>query len=120
MDKQNSGCAVLLDVHSILGGLSSHTKFPSCVCPQFLSVGHIQNNPIIMKQLEIQDHSEILRHLDNPVGKHECKSLREIWSRYDDTTKYDGYCMCSRTEREEFMEAFKTWFAQMENNLGND
>ncbi len=73
-----------------------------------------------MKQLEIQDHSEILRHLDNPIGKWECKRLLGIWSRYGDTGKYDTWCFCSRAEREEFLGAFKTWFVHMEQNLGNE
>lgn len=72
-----------------------------------------------MKQLEIQDHSDILRLLELS-GKWECGQLKYIWGKYEDVTRWEGACFCSRAERGEFLGAFKTWFAQMETNLGDD
>lgn len=70
-------------------------------------------------QLTIQDHSDILRFLEAP-GKWECKQLREIWGKYEDVSRWEGWCFCSRAEREEFLDAFKTWFDQINNPGKND
>lgn len=72
-----------------------------------------------MNSLSEQDRLACQDILGQPLGKHECKSLREIWSRYGDTTRFDGYCMCGRLEREEFLEAFLTWWTNI-NNPTND
>lgn len=70
-------------------------------------------------QLTIPHHSEILRFLETP-GKYECRQLREIWKSYTGLAHYDTECFCDRDGRGKFLEEFKAWFAQMEQNLGND